>query len=198
MDILLNTRPYEGFILTVASVVALLWWRHKAQRRLRDLWTACVIVPAGIVLCFTCIWVGYYNYRVTGKAWLMPYVANQMTYAAAPHFWFLPEGSSPVYRHEVLRKFWTEWDRDFYLKTRANPVRILLETAITDQGVTISLKQKLLDVGFCRPLILQFLGFFSPIPSFTIYRHLKITLVPVARGAIDFLQLHEAWRTTIR
>ena len=67
----------------------------------------------------------YYNYRVTGKPWLMPYSINQRMYAASPQFYLLPAGPLPTYRHEVLRKFWLEWNYDFYVQTRANPLRIV-------------------------------------------------------------------------
>ena len=123
--LLANSRPYEGFIVTFASVVVLLWGRKKNLRPLRDLLRPRVTVPAALVLCAAAIWMGYYNYRVTGKPWVMPYLVNDTTYAAAPHFWLSPPASWPIYRHEVLRKFWTEWDWNHYVQARANPFRIV-------------------------------------------------------------------------
>jgi hypothetical protein len=123
--LLANTRPYEGLIVTLASGVALVWTR-KMHRRLRPaLLTVWVIVPTAVVLFSTCIWMGYYNYRVTGKPWVMPYVVNDTTYATAPHFWLLTRSGRPSYRHEVLRKFWAEWDVAEYQKARANPLRMV-------------------------------------------------------------------------
>src|SRR5439155_13906644 len=70
-----------------------------------------------------------YNYRLTGKPWSMPYMVNDSIYAASPRFWFLPASSPiPSYHHEVIRKLWVEWDRDFYLQARANPFRMVLPT----------------------------------------------------------------------
>lgn len=123
--LLANTRPYEGCVVTCVSCVALLWGRKKNHRGWSDLLRARVVVPAALVLCSTAIWMGYYNYRVTGKPWVMPYLVNDRTYAAAPHFWLSPPPPRPNYQHEVLRKFWTEWDWNHYLDARANPFRIV-------------------------------------------------------------------------
>jgi len=120
--LLANTRPYEGLIVTVAAAVALLWWRRREGRPLRLLLSSRVAVPALVILCSAVAWMGYYNYRVTGKPWLMPYSVNQKMYAANPLFYLLPAGPPPAYRHEVIRRFWMEWDYDLYQRTRANPL----------------------------------------------------------------------------
>jgi hypothetical protein len=123
--LLANTRPYEGLIMTTASAAALVWWRRREGRPLRALLTRRVAVPAAIILCSASAGMGYYNYRVTGKPWLIPYSVNQRMYSASSNFYLLPAGPVPTYRHEVLRKFWLEWNYDFYLKARANPLQIL-------------------------------------------------------------------------
>jgi hypothetical protein len=123
--LLANTRPYEGLIVTVASALALVWWRRWERRPLGPLFTGPVVMPAVIILCLASAWMGYYNYRVTGKPWLMPYSINQRMYAASSQFYLLPAGPPPIYRHEVLRKFWLEWNYGYYLKARANPLRVL-------------------------------------------------------------------------
>ena len=123
--LLANTRPYEGLITTMAAAVALLWWRKKLHRPWRSLFQARMIAPAGVVFFCAAMAMGYYDYRVTGKPWVMPYAINQEMYAASPHLWFLPLGTAPTYRHDLLRSFWTGFDRDLYLKTRANPLRML-------------------------------------------------------------------------
>src|SRR5262245_3247124 len=125
--LLANTRPFEGLIVTIASAVALLWWRKKLRRPFGLLFGVRVLVPAAVLLCSAAIWMGYYNYRVTGKPWVMPYVVNQQQYSASPHFWLLPPGSIPTYRHEMLQKFWVGWDRDAYLKAKENPQGMIIE-----------------------------------------------------------------------
>jgi len=124
--LLANSRPYEGLITILATAVALLWWRRKLRRPWGSLFKAQVLIPPAVLLGVVAIAMGYYNYRVTGKPWLLPYVVNQQMYAASPHLWFLPDGPPPTYRHELLRAFWTGWDRDVYLQARANPLQVMI------------------------------------------------------------------------
>jgi hypothetical protein len=69
---------------------------------------------------------GFYNYRVTGDPLEMPYSVYQEMYGASPVFWMMPPRAAPVYRHEVIRKFFEEWDKPFYDQARAFPPRVAL------------------------------------------------------------------------
>jgi 4-amino-4-deoxy-L-arabinose transferase-like glycosyltransferase len=73
LGILLNTRPYEGFAMAVPVIVSLLW---------RANWKWCGLVL--IVFAPIALWTGYYNFRVTGHLFELPYVAYEQQYAAAP------------------------------------------------------------------------------------------------------------------
>jgi hypothetical protein len=124
--VLANSRPYEGLILTVAAVAALGLWRRIEKRSLKSLFARRVVMPAAIVLLVGTGCIAYYNYRVTGKPWLMPGVVNGRTYSGASQFWLVPEGPSPTYRHDVIRR-WAEWYAGLYRQTRANPLRVVNE-----------------------------------------------------------------------
>ena len=73
----------------------------------------------------------YYNYRVTGNALLMPYALNEAQYGASPVFWMMRPGRPPVYRHEVVRRFWEEWDTSYYRLAREWPPRLLIPFLVT-------------------------------------------------------------------
>ena len=61
------------------------------------------LIPAALLM-------GYYNYRVTNHWLLMPYQLHQQQYAVdSPFLWGTPK-TPPVYRHAVLRDFWTKFD----------------------------------------------------------------------------------------
>jgi hypothetical protein len=47
---------------------------------------------------------GYYNYRVTGNAFLMPYAVYYQEYQRAPPWIIFSEREPPVYRHTDIEK----------------------------------------------------------------------------------------------
>ncbi len=57
---------------------------------------------------------GYYFWRVTGSAFVMPYQVNRETYAMAPYFVWQNPRPEPVYHHAEMRDFYLNWElRDF-------------------------------------------------------------------------------------
>jgi hypothetical protein len=121
--VLALTRPYEGLVFVALCAFVLIWWRHKERRPVAVLLSPKIVLPVAVTLSLTFAWFGYYNYRVAGKPWLMPYVVNNRAYAANPVFWILPEGAVPEYRHEIIRKVWVLRYRETYRKVRSNPFR---------------------------------------------------------------------------
>ncbi len=52
-------------------------------------------------------WMAYYNYRVTGRALELPYVAHDNQYARLePVLWQTHVRPQPAYSSEFLREFW--------------------------------------------------------------------------------------------
>ena len=115
---LANSRPYEGAVTAGAALVALLVWRRRFSAR--------VVGVAAAILIGGFLAMGFYNYRVTGDPLEMPYSVYQEMYGASPVFWMMPPRAAPVYRHEIIRKFFEEWDKPFYDQARAFPVRVAL------------------------------------------------------------------------
>ena len=120
MVTLANSRPYEGAV-TVAAAAGALWVWRRARRPIRELLAWRIAAAAGAILGCGLAAMLYYNYRVTGNALLMPYAVNQAQYGASPIFWMMPLGHAPVYRHDIIRRFWTTYDVSFYQHARAWP-----------------------------------------------------------------------------
>jgi hypothetical protein len=103
--ILMNTRPFEGAILTVLVLALLLpallrqWTSQRRGFLLR------LALPALTVLAIGVAGLGYYCYRVTGKPTLMPYQVNRRTYGWPENLAYLRPLKVSV-RDPILREMY--------------------------------------------------------------------------------------------
>jgi hypothetical protein len=128
--ILANSRPFEGFVFGVLIALALGLWllrgRDAALRRPADgpagrpyhLIMKLALPTAG-VLAAGGLWMGCYNYRVTGDPMRFPYSEHEATYSMTPLFVWQQAKPEPEYRHKPLRDFWTGWALDFHQRQQS-------------------------------------------------------------------------------
>jgi hypothetical protein len=115
--ILLGTsRLYEGLLLCLPVLCFLGWWMIFGKNRppaavliRRTAVPLALIVAAGA-------WMGYYNYRVFGSPTTLPYTVDRAQYAVAPYFVWQSQRPEPLYRHEVMRKFYKQNELDDFQK----------------------------------------------------------------------------------
>jgi hypothetical protein len=112
LAILLNSRPYDGLVLALLSAAVILWKCGASSAQL--------IVPAAAVLIPVAAFTLYFNARVTGKPWELPYQVHERQYAVANNFAWSRDNPEPVYRHAVMRSFWTKINVDQAKGMRAN------------------------------------------------------------------------------
>jgi hypothetical protein len=112
LAILANTRPYEGLLASIPAAIALLVWMFTRKPGLHVA-LGKVALPLALVLLPAALGTGYYNFRVTGDAFRMPYQVDRDTYAVAPVFLWQSLRPEPVYRHEIMRTFYVEWEPSF-------------------------------------------------------------------------------------
>jgi hypothetical protein len=63
---------------------------------------------------------GYYDYRVFGNVFTPPYKVNRESYASAPHFLWQTARPEPMYRHRILRDFYSGGElKEFRDETRS-------------------------------------------------------------------------------
>lgn len=108
LAILANSRPYEGFVFSLPVALLLLIWmfgrnRPRWQRSLRR-----VVAPLTLCLAFTAFGVGYYQWRLTGNPFRMPYQIERRTYAIAPYMIWQSVRPEPAYHHATMRKMFVE------------------------------------------------------------------------------------------
>lgn len=121
--ILAISRPYEGLVLSIAAAAALVWWRRRRNRPFRDMLLPRVAFPFLLICALGVAFNLYYNYRITGNALTMPYLAYDRAYTIAPPFIILPEKQTPAYLNEVIERFWKDFDLARYHERRANALR---------------------------------------------------------------------------
>src|SRR5713101_5430885 len=117
--ILANTRPYEGLLFCIPVAGWFLWWlagktKSPVTRRTR---IVRVFAPLAVVLTFTIGFIGYYNWRLTGNAFLFPHALNSRTYRTTGLFlWDHPK--EPLeYRNHQFEDFYNSWEREDYQNT---------------------------------------------------------------------------------
>jgi hypothetical protein len=169
--ILANSRPYEGFLFCVPVAAWFLWWlagKTKSRDSLRVRLTR-VAAPLGIALALTASWMGYYNWRLTGNALLMPHVLNTRNYHTAPLFLWERPKQEMRYRNQQFEDFYNGWERENYHNNRADALRVSWEKLFRG-GVT-----------YFWPALLLAL---PALPFVFRDRRIRLPLVTVAMGAV--------------
>jgi hypothetical protein len=111
--ILLNSRPYEGAVLS-ATAGAILLTRAATVRDSRRplLWR--FLIPALVILLPAAILTCYYNWRVFGSPLTFPYQVNRATYAMAKVFVWQQPSPEPAFHHKAMRDFFVRWEMDHF------------------------------------------------------------------------------------
>ena len=117
--ILANSRPYEGLLFCVPAGVWITWWllgkiksRDSLSSRIRM-----VFLPLSGCIVLTLAFIGYYNWRLTGNALLMPHVLNTRTYHTTPLFLWEHNKPARTYNNQQFEDFYNGWEREDYQTT---------------------------------------------------------------------------------
>jgi hypothetical protein len=118
--ILANSRPYEGVLLCLPVAWSISRWVARNVRASGTTLIRRAIAPVGLLLIVAGLG-AYYNYRVFGNAFTLPYQVNRATYASAPVFVWQQPRPEPSYRHKVMRDFYSKWEMDDFREARTLP-----------------------------------------------------------------------------
>ena len=111
--ILSNTRPYEGLALCLPVALILCTWFFGKKRPPAEILLRRVVTPIAVVLFATALAMAYYNFRVTGNAFLMPYQVNAKVYRSFPPFLWQRAWQQPQYNHAVMREYYESLLHDY-------------------------------------------------------------------------------------
>ena len=118
MALLALSRPYEGVLICIPVAIALGHWIIAAKNRPPVPVVLRRAVAPVAVLVAVMAWMGYYDMRAFGKATTLPYTVARATYAVVPYYIWQPLRPTPVYRHDEIRRFYTETEADGYNEMR--------------------------------------------------------------------------------
>jgi hypothetical protein len=114
--VLANTRPYEGVLFCIpAAGWFLLWLVGKTRSRVpAGNRVVRVLLPLAAVLAVTAVFMGFYNWRLTGNALLFPHVLNSRTYRTTGLFLWDHPGEPLQYHNQQFEDFYNGWEREDY------------------------------------------------------------------------------------
>jgi hypothetical protein len=123
--ILANSRPYEGMLFCIPAAAWFIWWLVTTKNPRSALAAALpsayakakVLVSVLIVLAAATAFMGYYNWRLTGNALLMPHTLRTRSYHSSALF--LWDHSRPPlhYNNQQFEDFYNGWERENYHHT---------------------------------------------------------------------------------
>jgi hypothetical protein len=119
LALLANSRPLEGLLVSIPVLGVLGFWMVRVGRLSGRSPFRQVVVPMVLVLLPTVMWMGYYNYRLTGDPFRLAYQVHEATYGAAPVFLWQPLQAAPPYHHQTLSEFHAGWTVNGYLTQRS-------------------------------------------------------------------------------
>ncbi len=119
--ILANSRPYEGLIFCIPVAYLVVRWalgktkygRCWPQPALR------VLLPVFVILVATVLFMGYYNWRVTGNAFLPPMVKSSRTYDTPANFIWQKPAPMIHYNNPEMEEFYNDYGRGNYQRNWA-------------------------------------------------------------------------------
>jgi hypothetical protein len=104
------SRPFEGLLLCLPVAAVLGRWiffgknRPPAALLLRRAALPLALIVAAVA------WLGYYDNRAFGNSLTLPYTVDRATYAAAPYWIWAAPRPEPIYRHNVMRDFYVDYE----------------------------------------------------------------------------------------
>ncbi|MBZ5612974.1 MAG: hypothetical protein LAO23_03110 [Acidobacteriia bacterium] len=121
LTILANSRPYEGFVLSLTVAAALFGWMLGKRRPPLQVSLRRVVLPLCLVLSLAGLCTGYYLWRVTGSPFKLAYSVHEETYAVTPYFVWQSLRHEPAYHHQVIRDFYVNVEPRSYAISRSIP-----------------------------------------------------------------------------
>lgn len=118
LAVLANSRPYEGLVASLPAAVMLLAWMADKNSPPALILTRKLVLPIFVILTVTGGLMGFYNLRVTGNAFRLPYQTYEATYNPAPLFVWQHPRPGVMYHNSQMREAHSDLLKE-YLRRRS-------------------------------------------------------------------------------
>ena len=116
--LLMHTRPLEGLLacLVPAGLVLVRWLVRDGLTHRRTL--VKFVLPCGAVIALSFLFLIYYNFRVTGSAWNLPYLDYEQRYNGEPPFvWQTGPAVEPTFVNPAMADVFYDFEKGLRLKS---------------------------------------------------------------------------------
>ncbi len=123
--ILANSRPYEGLLFCIPAAMWFFCWLAGKTRPLATSRNRLRVLAAVLLILIpSAAFITYYNWRLTGDAFLLPHALRTRNYHSSALFlWQHP--SPPLhYNNQQFEEFYNGWERDNYHRTWSDIRRV--------------------------------------------------------------------------
>jgi hypothetical protein len=114
LAVLANSRPYEGFLASLPVDAALLYWLFRDPRFPWKVKCGQVLMPLFLTVALTGSWMAYYQWRVTGDPFKVPYQVHEETYGMPPLFIGQKTHPRKDFRDPVLKSYYVDYVHRLY------------------------------------------------------------------------------------
>jgi len=107
--LLANSRPMEGFAVSLPCLAVLMLWGYQDRRVQGEKILRLLVLPSAVILLLGILLMGWYNFKVTGHVLKFPYMLYQQEYDPAPLFLWQKPGEIPDYKSEQFFQYHRLW-----------------------------------------------------------------------------------------
>jgi hypothetical protein len=129
--LLMNSRPYEGLILCIPAAGFLAFRLFGRRGRLGGLVVPRLILPFCAVAVLSLGFVGYYNWRGTGNAVVMPYAVNEQTYSSTPTLLWQKQRPPLRFNNPQFEEFYNGWSHELWMQSNGRNIRSLFAHGVS-------------------------------------------------------------------
>jgi hypothetical protein len=115
--ILMNSRPFEGLVLCAPALSFLVLRLVGGKSPPAKICALRLFLPFCLLTTTSLAFVGFYNFRGTGSALLMPYMLNERTYLSTPTLLWQKARPAVHFENPQLEEFYNGWSHGLWTQT---------------------------------------------------------------------------------